>query len=404
MRKILLKILMGILIIPILVFLGFTGYQKYLAPPQPTPTSLPASIEQDEGAEIISVEGKLVPFEYAQLNFKTPGLVEAVKVVEGDLIQSGAVIASLEGREQLAAALTAAKMDLISAEQALEELINLAPLQTAQAQQALAYARDELEDAQHRWNSYQEGNRASNETIQATEKSLTEANSILARAEQEYNQYANRPEGDPLRAISYSALVAARQARNRLLSQLNWYKGSPSSTDQAMLDADLAVAEGRLAEAERQWELVKDGPDKEKIELAQARVESVEAQLAAAQSNLDDLELRAPFTGTIISLNLKVGESVSLAVPVVVIADISRWQVETIDLTENDFALISPGMEAIITLNAYPEREFHGVVREISLLGEDRRGSVTYTVTLDFDPENAKVQWGMTAFVDIPIR
>jgi HlyD family secretion protein len=404
MGKTILKIVVGVILVPLISFFGYKGYQQYLAPPPPTPTPTIALVEKDPEPQIVSVEGKLVPLEYARLSFKNPGLVKAVNVKEGDQVRAGEVMASLEGREQLEATLASAKMELIAAQQALDELIELAPLQTAQAQQNLAYAKDALEDVQRRWQNNQEGNRANTEDIEDTEERLADADAIVKRAEDEYAQFADRAEDDPLRMVAYSGLVAARQLQSRLQGQLNWYKGSPSYTDQAILDAELAVAEGQLAEAERQWANLKDGPDKDKIELAQAQVESANAQVAAVQSSLEDLELRATFNGTVITLDLKAGESVNPAVPVIVLADISRWQVETIDLTENDFALIFPGMDALISLNAYPDRVFHGTVREISLLGQDSRGSVTYTVILDFDPEDAKVQWGMTTFIDIPLE
>jgi len=67
-------------------------------------------------------------------------------------------------------------------------------------------------------------------------------------------------------------------------------------------------------------------------------------------------------------------------------------------------ALLRPGMRATITLDAFPGREFSAVIRLIDFLGQERRGDMTYTVTLDFEPGEVPVRWGMSAFVDIPIR
>jgi multidrug resistance efflux pump len=403
MQKSIVRVVLGVIIVPILSFLGYWGYLTYLAPPPPTPDPTPSGIAWEQEPQVISAEGEVVPLKQARLSFNVPGLVNHVVVEEGDQVQQGDLIASLTGREQVESAVAAAELELISAEQELEELIDLAPMKTAEAQQELANAQDTLEDAQRRWRNNQEGNRATSETVEETEDNLALAEEALERAQKEYNKYANRPEDDPVRAIAYSVLLTARRSRDRLLGLLNWYQGEPSNIEQAQLDADLAMAEARLAEAVRQWEKRKDGPDPDQVALLEARVESAQAQLKAAQASLEDLELRAPFRGTIVSLDLKEGESINPGVPLVVLADISQWRVETIDLTEIDFALISPGMEANITLNAYPERDFRGVVREISLVGEEYRGSVTYTVTLDFEPQGEAVQWGMTAFVDIPL-
>ena len=401
MRRTIYKILPGIIVVPILSFMGYWGYQEYLSPIQPTPTLIPAYNEQEAAPQVISAEGKVVPYDHVSLSFNVPGLVETVLVAEGGTVQKGDLIARLRGREQVEATIAAAQLELISAEQALDELINLAPLNTAQAQKELADAMDELDDAERRWRANQKDNRGSSDSIRRTEEQLVLAEEAVDKAQEAYDRLSGRPEGDIARMIAYSALLAAKQQRDQLKSQLSWYEGQPTDIDQALLDADIAMAEARLAEAERQWEVLKNGPDPDEVAIAEGRLESAKTQLAAAQASLDDLELRAPFDGSVITVDLKVGESVNPGVPLVLLADLSRWQVETTDLTENDISLVTPGMEATIILNAFPDREFHGTVLKIALLGEERRGSVTYSVTLDLDPEEANIQWEMTAFVDI---
>jgi multidrug resistance efflux pump len=381
--------------------MGYWGYQEYLSPTQTTPTLMSVSNEQETAPQVISAEGKVVPFDHVRLSFNVPGLIEAVFVDEGESVQEGDLIARLRGREQIEATIAAAQLELISAEQALDELLNLAPLTTAHAQQELANARDELDEAERRWRSHQADNRASSDTIRRTEEQLILAEEAVDKAQEAYDRLSDRPQGDIARMITYSALLAAKQQRDMLKGQLSWYEGQPTDIDQALLDADVSMAEARLAEAERQWEILKNGADPDEVALAEARLESAKTQLAAAQASLDDLELRAPFDSSVITVDLKVGESVSPGVPLILLADLSRWQVETTDLTENDISLVTTGMEATIILNAFPDQEFHGTVRKIALLGEERRGSVTYSVTLDLDPEDANIQWEMTAFVDI---
>ena len=401
MRSTVYKILSGIVVVPILSFMGYWGYQTYLSPTQTTPTLTPAPNEQETTPQVISAEGKVVPIVDVKLSFNVPGLIETVFVDEGDTVQKGDLIARLRGREQIEATIAAAHLELISAEQALDELLNLAPLTTSQAQKELANARDELDDAERRWNSNQAGSRASSDTIRRTEEQLILAEKAVDKAQEAYDRLSGRPQGDIARIIAYSALLAAKQQRDALKGQLSWYEGQPTDIDQALLDADVSMAEARLAEAERQWEILKNGADPDEVAIAEARLESAKTQLVAAQASLDDLELRAPFDGSVITLDLKVGESVSPGVPLVLLADLSQWQVQTTDLTENDISLVTTGMEATIILNAFPDREFRGTVRKIALLGEERRGSVTYSVTLDLDPEDANIQWEMTAFVDI---
>ena len=86
------------------------------------------------------------------------------------------------------------------------------------------------------------------------------------------------------------------------------------------------------------------------------------------------------------------------------IADLSLWRIETTDLSENDVALLSSGLAASISIDAFAGQTFSGRVLEVGLRGEDSRGAVTYPVVLAFDPGNTPVRWGMMAFVDIEIE
>jgi multidrug efflux pump subunit AcrA (membrane-fusion protein) len=75
--------------------------------------------EQTDDPQIVSAEGKVIPREYAQLSYSITGLVKSVNADEGEVVQAGDVIASLQGGEQIEANLAAAQMELIAAEQAL---------------------------------------------------------------------------------------------------------------------------------------------------------------------------------------------------------------------------------------------------------------------------------------------
>ena len=68
--------------------------------------------------------------------------------------------------------------------------------------------------------------------------------------------------------------------------------------------------------------------------MAEERLANAQAQFDAAQAGLDDFELKAPFSGTIVSSNLKAGQLSSVGTSSVVLADLSTFQVESNDLTE----------------------------------------------------------------------
>jgi multidrug efflux pump subunit AcrA (membrane-fusion protein) len=398
MKKTFLKLLLGILLIPILSYIGYLGYQATLAPgtTATAATTEPAVVEPDP--EVVSAEAKVVPARYVQLGFKSPGVIDEVLVAQGDIIKEGQLIARLEGQEQAEAAVTAAQLELTSAEQSRDEIQDHQELRAALAQQAVYEAQDSVDKAQ----SLVDGmtRTASNKQIEEAEAAVAEAEKQLEQTKKRLQRYADLVGASPDSAASAMAVAAAEKEYRESVSYLNALQGKPSDNDIARAEANLVLAQAQLKEAERQNEILQAGPDPDEMALADARVAAAEDKLAAAEAALGDLQLLAPFSGEITSLNMKAGEVANPSVAGVTLADLSSWQVETTDLTENDVSLISPGMEANITLNAFPDRSFKGVVKEIDRQGVESRGAVTFTVRLDFNPENAPVLWEMTAFVE----
>lgn len=399
MKKTLVKILAGLAIVPILSVLGYLGYATYLAPLPPAalvgPTPTPEVENGDPTA--ISAEGKVVPHQHVQLSFSVPGLVEEVFVSQGDSVGAGSVLATLEGHEQQEAVIAAAKLELARAQSDLDALYEHQNLISAQAQLAVVQAQEEVNQAEKQLTSLM--HQPTQQQIDAARASVTLAREALDKANAVLATHKDKPKDDAKRAAAQVAVYALEKQYNTAVNNLNALLSDPDSLETARAEANLAVARAQLEEAQRNYEILKNGPDPEDVSLAQVRVESAEAQLAAAQANLADLNLVAPFAGQVIFLDLTAGEVVNPNIPKVVVADLSVWQVKTTNLTEKDVARLAPGMEATIRLNAFPGVEFRGQVTDIDLLGEEQRGSVTYVVTLDFDPGDISLRWEMTAFV-----
>jgi len=396
------RIPLGIIIILVLSSLGYYGYIHYAAPIPETPTPQVEDSEKSTAPTIISAEGKVAPFQYAHLSFSVPGLVEKTLVHKGDQVKEGELLARLENQEQLEAAVAAAKLECVSAKQALTELYDKHDLALAQAQQTVAESRSSVDDAQPYLDNLNAT--ASEADLEIYQAGVTLAEKVLKEAQDLFNNYSHKPENNTKRAAARLALAAAQKQYDYAVRQLNYLGGTPNDITMEKAEANRALAQAQLDDAEKAYKILKEGPDPDDVQLAKARLDNANATLKAAQASLDDLELRAPFSGAIISFDVKEGESVSPGIPLVLLADLSTWQVETTDLAESDVASLREEMKATITLDAFPDKRFEGVITEISLLGEDRRGSVTYTVCLTFDPGDVPVRWGMTAFVDITLQ
>ena len=345
----------------------------------------------------VIADGRLNPIESAQLSFSSSGEVIAVLVQEGDSVSRGQPLVQLGNREQFEAAVSAAGLELVSAEQALDTLYENSESMAAQAQQNLATARDELRIAEYTWSVQQEGNRASESSINGAEANLTLARQKLDKAKSDYDSAPSS--NDAAKALAQKNLSNAQRDYDSALRNLNWLTGRPTDIQQSMLDADVAIAQAMVEAAEQDLNDRVDGPHPNDIVLAEARLANAEAQLAAARAALANVELKAPFDGTVAGVMSKVGEMASPGQPAVVLADFSSWIVETDNLTEIELPQIEVGQSVVVSFDALSDVELQGTVTAIRPLFEIRQGDVTYAVKIMLDNDDPRLQWGMTAVV-----
>jgi len=371
--------------------------------PQPLPTvvldsnsSTPPAPVQGLGGGV-TASGVVVPARQAQMVFSLSERVATVTVTAGDQVTAGQVLVTLEGSERFAAALAAANLELLAAQQALTSLKDNAGQATAQAQQNLANAAKALDDAQterYRKNLA----RVSQTTIDQVQASLIIAKDVLKKAQENYDDFANRAENDVMRAQAFSRLAAAQQKVDQIQYNLDWLLGRPDTLEVNQADAAIAVAQANLTDAQRQYDQTKSGPDPDALALALARVANAQAQLASNQSSLADLELKAPFAGTVVEVNTHSGEWIIPGQPVLSIADVDHLRIETTDLSERDVPQIKEGQPVSVTVKAL-NQSVKGKVSTISPLSNTLGGDVVYKTTIDLEAPLAGLRAGMSVEV-----
>lgn len=343
---------------------------------------------------VVGATGSVRANQSAVLTFQTTGIVEQVFVEVGDRVQAGQVLAELQ-TTSLPAQVILAQADVVAAQRALDQLLN-SDLARAQAQLALAQARQALREAERDRTVQQQGNRASSNTLLNAEAQLVLAEDAVRQAEARYNDLSGLPEDDPVRAAALVALTNARASRDRVLRTLNWYRGHPNAIDQALLEAKVVLARAQVADAEREWERVKDGPDPEDVAAARAR-------LAAAQATANLARLTAPFPGMITAVEVKPGDQVGPGTVAFGLADFSQLFVD-VEVSEVDINRVRPGQPVTLTLDAVPGRTYSGTVVEVGLMGMVVQGMVNFPVTVEILDADQQVRPGMTTAVNIVVE
>lgn len=340
-------------------------------------------------ANVILAEGRLTPRYNAWLSFELEGKVEELLVKEGQVVKAGDVLARLGNREQLDAQVKAAELERLSAQQALDDLNNLASVAGGQAWQALTNAQKALIEAQERFDELDTD--AYEDEIEDAWVKVQDLKTELEDAQEEFDKYADLNSDNANRRRAEDALKDAQKRYDEAVREHDRL-----TTDLEQARADLAQAEAAVSDAQRKYNARKDGPDPDDLALAKARLENAEAQLAAAQAALENLELVAPFDGTVVEIEFSQGERVLPNQAALLLADFSIWKIETSDLNELDVVRINPDKPVKIIPDALPDLVLTGHVERISDHYEEKSGDILYTVHIWLDDSDPRLRWGMT--------
>ena len=365
------------------------------ATPTPSGNSPKTSIQQD-GRLIF--EGEAVPVNNVTLTFPANGIVDEVMTSEGEQVSKGDIIARLKGLERQKAAVSAAQAELLSAQQTLDNLNKNANVNRADVQLKLAQAKKALDKAVENRN-YKNYKRADQWYIDQSNADYILALSDFNNAEMVWNNWKDKDETDRNRAFALQNFAAARKKVEQAEANFNFLQGAPLEVDVQISEGELVVAKANYENALKDWELVKNGPNPNDLQLTEERLANARAQLDAAQTGLDDLELKAPFSGTIVSSNLKAGQLSSIGTSSITLADLSEFQVESSDLTELNITKISEGSPVAITIDGIPDLSLSGSVARIKPLGEDNQGDITYKVIIKLNNQDPRIKWRMTTSI-----
>lgn len=193
--------------------------------------------------------------------------------------------------------------------------------------------------------------------------------------------------------------------------------------DPATYERALVQAEAELANAQAALELAqlnfdraqelfannlisKSEFDQAKVNLSQAEavVKMRRANVERAKVDLDRTTIYAPIDGVVISRRVEEGQTVaaSLNAPTlfVIANDLSRMQIEAA-VSEADVGGVEEGQKVTFTVDAFMDRKFEGIVKQVRYAPVTNQNVVTYTTVVEVENRDLKLRPGMTANASI---
>ena len=131
---------------------------------------------------------------------------------------------------------------------------------------------------------------------------------------------------------------------------------------------EIAEAKAKLNEAKAAWELTDSGYRQEEVQQAAAARDAAQANLAAIQERLKELEIRSPVDGVVEALDLRRGDLVSPGAPVLSLMDTSHLWVRAY-VPENQLDL-HLGQSLPLSVDSYPGERFGGELSFIARQAE----------------------------------
>ncbi|MBI9049948.1 MAG: efflux RND transporter periplasmic adaptor subunit [Anaerolineaceae bacterium] len=342
---------------------------------------------------MVSATGAVRANQSANLIWQTSGKVSDIHVAKGQLVEEDAILAELASTS-VSQNIILARVDLITAEEALDKAINNSEAR-ANAHLVLIQAEQALDDAEDE-SASKLFQRASQETIDIAKANLINANDALDKAEDLYERTRGSGEDSVVYAAGLSQYAKARQDQQSAEYNLRFVQDLPDPLTVEEVNAKLEQAKALYLTAKQDWEKVKDGPNEEDVLAAQARVDS-------AQAALDMANLSAPFDGTVTDIENKVGDLVSTGSKGFQLDDLSHLLVD-VEVSEVDINQVSIDQVVEITFDAIQDQIFDGVVTDISMFGANTTGSVNFIVTAEIDDPTVLIRPGMTAAVNIEVE
>jgi HlyD family secretion protein len=418
------------------------------------PTYSTETVKKQDLMQTVSVTGTVEAAEEINLNFKTSGRISSLKAKVGDSVRAGDSLASLDSRDAESAVLTA-DANLKSARATLDKLkAGTQPESIAVTRAAFSAAQTTLDNAR------QSLENTKNSQTQAVSNALaqlvglpvtvvsakdnlstitltvsgtysgTEMGKYTIRLDNPYNLLylvtgletggaeGSRTTSTPigirglkLQFSSTGTFVVGDtftiEVPNTSSSSYASYKAAYDAaltTKKQQVDAAEATvkaAEQSLAQAQASLSLAEAPARSFDINVAEANVESAQATLIKMQSDFGDRILRAPVDGIVTKVNNEVGETNSLATPVVVMLSLGNREVK-VKVPESDIAKLKVGQLTDMTLDAFGSAEhFSGHISFIDPASTVVQDVVYYEVTILFDGKDERIKPGMTTNIDI---
>jgi RND family efflux transporter MFP subunit len=241
--------------------------------------------------------------------------------------------------------------------------------------------------------------------IAAAQAQLDNSRVALQSAQTNYNNLVAL--SDLVTRPEYSALTQAQSQLETARANYANVVAPPQQTDVSSDQAAVQAAQAAIPSSQASYQAAQaklaetiGPPLPTDITQAAETVRTSQLALQAAQLTLDNQTLRAPFTGTVISVPADVGQQIATTTTIANFANPNALEVDA-NVDETSVTQLKPGQTATVTLDALPGRTFNAVVAAVTPSGTTQQGVVVYPIVFTIDQAGQTVPAGASANITV---
>ncbi len=433
------RILGAVVIAALLITGGAYAYRTLLTVPETEEEITYATTEVERGDLHITVQGSanLNPRYSEQVEARSDGTLEEVLIEQGDTLEEGEVVARMSS-EALLEELEQMERELDRAREELGMALGVDPQEALDMDPNQGVGITAPMDGRVQSIEVDEDHDVDRASVVAE---IIDDSSVLVEAEFSQSQFEDIKEGMTLEMYpdAFSGTVDGEVVDanpvpvprdNRYIHEVTVKADNPGllqpghamdiSLGSGTVEAEVAgysdetlvwsQAEGTAVDIPvREWESVQEGDTlvvlggsdtRDFIYDEQIRIEDKQREVEEKRQLEDRLDIRSPIDGMVGHVMIpEGGHEISEGQNIAAIVDTSMMSA-TIEVDEVDIVNLDQGMEAEVTIDAFPGEVFPGEVTGIDMMGRDEEGVTVYRVQLDVR-DTDRVSPGMTGNVSI---
>ncbi len=381
--------LIVLLVVVLLAGGGYTYYRLVLTSAQAEEQPTIQTTQAYQGSIVISVDGtgNLMPAAEVNVGFQTSGLLVELDVQVGDHVEAGQVLGRLDTTD-LELAVEKAKAQLDQAQAGLDSL-SVGP-----SDSSVVSAQTNLSDARANLTEQQVSLAAATERARLSW--VTAANN-LRDAQASYSEiyWSNRSmeqkladSGQSLPQSNVDDEAAAWHAVENAQASMDSARLS-YETAQQQEQTTLQTARGQVSTAQSSLDALYVGASASEVVSAQSSLTQAQIAYEQAQAGLDKAVLKAPISGTVMSVGANVGEQVGTG-SIITIDNLDtpllRFWVE-----ESSLSSVKVGERIEIIFTALPDSTYTGKITRIepALVTVNNTSALQVWATMDQAPTEA---------------